>query len=141
MAELANCTRCGEVFVKGIRMICQQCYREEEKAFETVYQFLRDRKNRESTLLEIVAATEVNEELIISFIKKKRLLPSQFPNLGYPCETCDTLISSGRLCTDCSQNILKEWKRHEQMEQRQRERQSSINRQESVYYAVNQDKQ
>lgn len=140
MAELANCARCSEVFVKGTRAICPRCYREEEKAFETVDQFLRERKNREATLLEIVEATGVEEEQIISFIKRKRLLPSQFPNLGYPCEKCDTPITSGKLCTDCSKSILKAWERHEKMEQRQKEREEAVNKRSRVYYAVDQDK-
>src|SRR5699024_11374641 len=86
MGELANCSRCNNVFVKTLRDICQQCYREEEEAFETVYRFLSQRKNREATLMEIVEATGVEEELVIKFIKEKRLRTSQFPKLAYPCE-------------------------------------------------------
>lgn len=44
MAELANCARCNAVFVKGVRSVCQNCYKEEEKEFETVCRFLREQK-------------------------------------------------------------------------------------------------
>src|SRR5690625_7876288 len=86
MIELGNCAQCGEVFAKSLRDICPRCYREEEEAFEIVYRFLMKRKNREATMNEIVEATKVKEELIIKFIKQKRLRTSQFPQLAYPCE-------------------------------------------------------
>src|SRR5690625_6316215 len=73
MHELANCANCNQVFVKTVRDICRDCYEAEEKAFEIVYRFLSKRKNREATLKEIVEATEVEESLIIKFIKEKRL--------------------------------------------------------------------
>src|SRR5690625_242865 len=105
MTELGNCERCGAVFAKGIRDICQKCYREEEAAFKTVYSFLTKRKNREATLAEIVRATEVEEELIIKFMKENRLRTSMFPKLAYPCEKCGTNIVEGRLCASCSSQI------------------------------------
>src|SRR5690625_924300 len=101
MADLANCTRCGTVFVKAIRDICQNCYKEEEKAFETVYHFLRQRKNREAAMAEIVEATGVEESWITKFIKEKRLVTSPFPKLNYPCEKCGKPIRRGRLCPGC----------------------------------------
>lgn len=113
MAELANCSKCGTVFVKGIRDICQNCFREEEKAFEIVYEFLRKRKNREATIMEIVEATEVEESLIIQFIRQKRLRSSDFPNLAYPCERCQTPITTGRLCNECSHSLIEGFKNEE----------------------------
>ncbi|MBT2216096.1 hypothetical protein KK120_09710 [Virgibacillus dakarensis] len=140
MAELANCSRCGAVFVKSIRDICQNCYKEEEKAFETVYQFLRIRKNREATLLEIVKATGVEEELIIKFIKDKRLRTSQFPKLAYPCDKCGTAIISGKLCATCSQELLNDLEKQEEMERREVERKERLDKQESIYYTFDSNK-
>src|SRR5690625_6060204 len=97
MAELANCVCCEAVFVKNIRDICESCYKQEEKDFETVYNFLKQRENREATLQEIIKATEVDEKLIIKFIKTNRLRTSQFPKLAYPCEKCGTDRKSTRL--------------------------------------------
>ncbi|GGB55293.1 hypothetical protein F3157_12070 [Virgibacillus dakarensis] len=140
MAELANCSRCGAVFVKSIRDICQNCYKEEEKAFETVYQFLRIRKNREATLLEIVKATGVEEELIIKFIKDKRLRTSQFPKLAYPCDKCGTAIISGKLCATCSRELLNDLEKQEEMERREVERKERLDKQESIYYTFDSNK-
>ncbi|OZU88803.1 hypothetical protein CIL03_10995 [Virgibacillus indicus] len=116
MAELANCSRCNDVFVKGIRDICQKCYKEEEKVFEIVYRFLRERKNREATMEEIIKATGAKEAFIIKFIREKRLHPSQFPKLAYSCERCGTSIVSGHLCENCTKELRNDLLRHEELE-------------------------
>lgn len=123
MADLANCHNCNAVFVKTIRNVCQKCFEEEEKAFETVYAFIRQRKNREATIMEIVEATGVEEKLIIKFVKEHRLRTTLFPNLKYPCEKCGTNISAGRLCDSCSKGIIKDVYLHEQMEKEEAEKQ------------------
>src|SRR5699024_8527218 len=98
MAELANCSNCGKVFAKHIRDICDECFKKEEEDFETVYHFLKEQKNREATIQEIVEKTGVPETTIIKFIKNKRLRTSQFPKLMYPCEMCGKDILTGRFC-------------------------------------------
>lgn len=106
MAELMNCPNCGAVFVKtNLRDVCDKCYKEEEVKFETVYKFIRIRENRTATLNEVVEGTGVEEELIIKFIRNGRLQLAQFPNLGYPCQKCRTIIREGKLCRDCSGDI------------------------------------
>ncbi|MBP1947984.1 TIGR03826 family flagellar region protein [Virgibacillus litoralis] len=130
MAELANCSRCQAVFVKTIRDVCQSCYKEEERAFETVYRFLSIRKNREATMMEIVKATEVNQNLIIKFIKEKRLRTSQFPKLAYPCERCGVDIIHGRLCGDCSDDIKNGLEYYDKMESQAKEKEERTN----IYY-------
>src|SRR5699024_5664317 len=130
-----NCTRCDTVFAKSIREICQACYMEEERAFETVYRFLMKRENREATLQEIVQATTVDEEIIIKFVKEKRLRTTQFPMLAYQCEKCDVPIVSGKLCNTCSQDILNDLKQHEEIRQQEEEKEKN-----DVYYAIDTNK-
>lgn len=138
MAELANCARCGTVYVKTIRDICQNCYREEEDAFQKVYQFLRDQKNREATVFEIVEATGVEEELIIKFVKEKRLTPKEFPKLAYPCERCGRDISAGKICERCQKELksdLAQLEEEERIRQERKEKES-----ESVYFTMDKHK-
>lgn len=135
MAELANCSRCGKVYVKTIRDICQDCYRYEEEAFQKVNAFLRVRKNREATVLEIVEATGVEEELITKFVREGRLRPSEFPKLSYPCERCHVPIRNGRYCQDCVEELQRDLELHEEQERKARERER-----ENVYVTFNKDK-
>ncbi|WP_096190278.1 TIGR03826 family flagellar region protein [Evansella halocellulosilytica] len=105
MSDLSNCPNCGKLFVKAFRPVCEACYREVEAKFQTVYTFIRKRENRMASLEEVHAKTEVEKDLIIEFVRQGRLNLSQFPNLGYPCEKCETTIREGRLCQTCSDRI------------------------------------
>jgi len=115
MGELANCPVCDTLFVETkFRSVCDKCYKEEEKKYETVYAFLRKRDNRKALLDEVVEGTEVSRDLILKFIRTGRIQLSNFPNLGYPCEKCGTSIRDGRLCESCSQDIQKQLHQVEQ---------------------------
>jgi len=50
MAQLKNCSSCGDVFAAVSRDICPYCYATEEQKFQCVYQFLMKRKNRQANL-------------------------------------------------------------------------------------------
>ena len=135
MAELANCSQCGKVFVKNIKDICRDCYKEEEVAFKKVYEFLKQQKNREATLYEVVDATGVEEILITKFIKENRLRTSMFPKLGYPCERCGTMIVSGKLCVKCSDEIKNDLNQFEAIE-KVAERNKETQKNKGVYYTL-----
>src|SRR5699024_647596 len=136
MAELANCIRCEAVFVKTTRDICQDCYQQEEKDFDTVYSFLKQKKNREATLYEIVDATGVEEEVIIKFIKEKRLRTSQYTKLAYSCERCRTPIISEKICPTCSEELKNELEQYEKIE---KITQKQNNNKTNAYYSFNKD--
>jgi|SRR5699024_6240477 len=140
MAELANCINCGVVFVKNIRNICRNCFEAEEKAFETVYQFLLPRKNRQATIIDIVDATGVEEKLIIKFMKEKRLRTSDFPMLAYGCDRCGKNITTGNLCTNCSTELRGELNKFEEEKERKRNRQQAEENYADVYYTFNKRK-
>ncbi|WP_067727091.1 TIGR03826 family flagellar region protein [Oceanobacillus damuensis] len=140
MAELANCTRCEAVFVKNLRDICPNCYKKEEEAFQKVYKFLRIRKNREATLIEIVEATGVEETLITKFVKEKRLHAADFPKLAYPCENCGANIVSGKLCISCAEELKKELAAFEETEKITEEVRIREASGKSTYYAMEKHK-
>ncbi|WP_068673088.1 TIGR03826 family flagellar region protein [Oceanobacillus sp. Castelsardo] len=135
MAELANCSRCGAVYVKALRDICQDCYTEEERAFQAVYSFLLNQNNRKATRTDIIDATGIEDWYITKFIREKRLLLSKFPNLSYPCETCGTGITSGKLCQDCQESIIKDLKREEELEMKA-ERYKKTSSVANTYYTL-----
>ena len=73
----------------------------EEKLYEEVYRFLRKRENRAATIERIVEVIGVKESLLHKWVRKGRLQPAMFPNLGYPCDNCGKLITQGKLCENC----------------------------------------
>jgi len=80
----------------------------EEKMYEEVYRFLRRRENRAATVERIVEETGVTESLLYKWVRKGRLQPAMFPNLGYPCDKCGKLTNKGKLCADCTETIQKD---------------------------------
>lgn len=115
MGELANCPVCDTLFVQTqFRSVCDKCHKEEEKKYEAVYAFLRKRENRKALLDEVVEGTGVSKDLILKFIRNGRIQLSSFPNLGYPCEKCGTLIRNDRLCGSCGNDIKKQLHQVEQ---------------------------
>ncbi|REK56389.1 MAG: hypothetical protein C6P36_09685 [Geobacillus sp.] len=133
--NLANCPNCGRLFVKtSFRDICEDCYKEEEEAFEKVYRFLRKRENRMATMAQIVDATGVKESLLIKFIQSGRLQLAQFPNLTYPCARCGALIRKGKLCENCLKDLNQQLEELQKDEERKKRRQA-----ENIYYTKRND--
>ncbi|MBM7551437.1 TIGR03826 family flagellar region protein [Thalassobacillus pellis] len=135
MGELANCPRCGQLFVKATQTVCTACYKEEEAAFNTVYNFIRKRENRQATMDEVEKATGVDKGLIMKFVKQKRLRKSQFPNLSYACESCGNPIQDGKLCESCIGTFRKELKYADEIASLDKEsREKSL--QKHAYYSI-----
>lgn len=102
MGELKDCPSCGEFFnYTGIRDVCGKCSAQEEKLYDEVFRFLRKRENRAATIERICEVTSVKESLLHKWVRKGRLQPAMFPNLGYPCDSCGKLTVSGKLCVNC----------------------------------------
>lgn len=135
MDEIANCPSCGELFVKTkFRDVCHKCWKKEEEAFETVYKFMRNRKNRAATIDQVEKGTGVDRELIMKFIKTGRLRLTQFPNLGYPCDRCGTIIQKGKLCDSCMKELRKDLELH--MKEEERKKEIEEKEKQITYYAV-----
>ncbi|MDS9470322.1 TIGR03826 family flagellar region protein [Sporosarcina pasteurii] len=114
MAELRDCPTCGGFFnYTGVREVCVQCAQKEEKKYEEVYRFLRRRENRAATVERIVEVTGVTESLLHNWVRKGRLQPALFPNLGYPCDQCGSLTTSGKLCETCATALQSDLKAFE----------------------------
>jgi len=120
MADLANCPKCGDIYVvNNLRDICPKCYKKEEEDYEKVYQFIRKKQNRTAPMEQVVANTGVEKSLIYKWIKKGRIKLSQFPNLGYPCAKCGTQIREGKLCQNCLTDIQSDMRNLEKEEERE----------------------
>ncbi|KIL49910.1 TIGR03826 family flagellar region protein [Jeotgalibacillus soli] len=117
MGELRNCPTCNAVFsFNGLREVCSKCNQLEEDMFTTVYHFLRKRENRAATIERIVEVTGVTDKLLHKWVRKRRLQPAQFPGIGYPCDSCGTLINTAKLCKNCQESIKNDLELHESNE-------------------------
>src|SRR5699024_3106089 len=88
---------------------------------------ISERKNRHASLTEICEATQVEEKVITRFIKEGRLHLADFPNLGYPCESCGTTIREGRVCMSCAKKLrsgLEQQEREEEILQRRKQKEN-----------------
>lgn len=129
MNELMNCPVCGNLFIKTpVQDLCKNCYEIEEQAFQKVSNFLRERKNRMATMLQVVEKTGVDQDLIIKFIRKGRIQLVQFPNLQYPCERCGAPIQKGTICENC----IKELKQDLEIFEKEQAR-SQLEKQKTYY--------
>jgi flagellar operon protein (TIGR03826 family) len=138
MPELLNCPKCNGIFVKTkFRDICENCWKEEENAYDSVYKFIRKRENRAATITQVVDATGVEEELLLKFIRTGRLKLTQFPNLGYPCDKCGAIIREGKLCENCADELRQELDTYHKEEERKKEIE---NREKAITYFAVEDK-
>ncbi|MCM3716131.1 hypothetical protein M3202_18980 [Alkalihalobacillus oceani] len=139
MKNVANCPRCGRIFVKALRPICQQCYKEQEDNYEKVSKFMRRKQNRMASIQEVHEKTEVPLEQIHMFVREGRLLATHFPNLGYPCDSCGTMIQEGRLCSNCKDSItgdLEKLEKEKEFVERKKETEKEKNR-VTTYHSLN----
>lgn len=137
MKDVANCPRCGAIFIKTLRPICHNCYIEQERSYEKVSSFLRKKENRKATLQEVHEETGVDIQLIHQFIREGRLIITHLPNITYPCDSCGSPIREGRLCDSCKSNItdgLKKLKREEKFAELVKQSQEEERRRRTVTY-------
>ncbi|KHF39618.1 TIGR03826 family flagellar region protein [Halalkalibacter okhensis] len=140
MKDVANCPKCGQIFVKALRPICQHCYKEQEANYETVSKFMRRKQNRMASIREVHEKTDVPLEQIHQFVREGRLLVTHFPNLGYPCESCGAIIQDGRLCSSCTDNIkggLEKLQKEKEFEQKKEEQDRNKRTENVTYHSLN----
>jgi hypothetical protein len=107
---LANCKRCGNLFNRVTRDICDACYKREEEDLVKVQHYLRDNAKAGLSIEEVAEANEVDEEMIRKWIRDKRLiLKGSLAGAGVDdldaCEACGAPIVGGRLCISCRQQL------------------------------------
>lgn len=103
--ELRNCPVCGRVFSYAGRNLCPACARKEDEQYDIVADYLYRHPN--ATVSEVSAATDVDEELILRFLREGRLLVSDGAAAGLYCESCGAPIRTGRLCQRCAEKLAK----------------------------------
>ena len=101
---LKNCSDCGKIYVENVSGLCPECLDKEEEQERLIIDFLR--KKEKASVEEIHRETGVKERTILRMMKKGRFL--NYGDIAYKCESCDNLITEGRVCDECGRNILKQ---------------------------------
>ena len=96
---MANCERCGKLFVFLSIRLCPECREHEEKCLRRAREILM----REPNLSIIELAERLGEplELVEKFLREKRLTLKRRDGVNLACEICGKPISEGRRCASC----------------------------------------
>lgn len=103
--DVLVCEWCDKLFQSKGHKLCDACKVVDMKRFSTVSEFIRDSRNRESTLNEIVETTGVSEKDISRYIREGRLIVKDLPNFGISCVACGKLTNDGNMCRGCRTSL------------------------------------
>ena len=106
--DIRNCKRCGKIFQYRGSKYCPKCMLELDEIFVKVRDYIYENPN--ATVLDVSEAVEVEEEIILEFLKQGRLELSS-PGIDYLCERCEKPITTGRYCNDCIRELEQEMKK------------------------------
>lgn len=133
--NVANCPRCGKIFVKGFNEVCPNCVKDLEQQYEKCLKYLRE--NKGTTINDLSEATGVAVKQITKFIRDGRISIIHAPNMSYPCEVCGTLIRENTICEACRGKLVKDVRNNAEdnkrkQEQAEKDRKVSFNIQERL---------
>jgi predicted amidophosphoribosyltransferase len=102
---IANCEKCGAVFLKTLKSICPKCIKQEESDFQQAVVWLRE--NPGETMNSLSKATGIEMRDILRWVREQRLMFSR--NAGAPvCRKCGMVIDAGELCETCKSSLSRE---------------------------------
>jgi flagellar operon protein (TIGR03826 family) len=97
--DVQNCPNCGNIFRKTTWSVCQDCKNEIEMELSKCTDFIR--RNRQTTMAQLIENTGVEEQNITKYIRDGKINISDVPNLSFPCDLCQSPIRKGNLCYSC----------------------------------------
>ncbi|WP_182101769.1 flagellar protein [Niallia taxi] len=105
--SIKNCNECGKVFAHPKNSICNSCMAQSDEDFRLCVQFLREQPDESATFKEMSEATGVSLKRIMRFVREGRFIVKGFTNLKYPCAHCGELITEGKYCKPCKEELSK----------------------------------
>ncbi|WP_256759122.1 flagellar protein [Cohnella sp. WQ 127256] len=106
--DLSYCPKCGKLFSRNFRDVCNNCHQELEKEYEKCVEHLR--KNKGLDIQQLSEEMEVSIKQITRWIREGRISLLNAPNMSYPCESCGILIRENHLCESCKKRLQKDVK-------------------------------
>lgn len=107
--NVRNCKKCRRLFnyLSG-PSICPACREALEVKFQEVKKFVQDHKN--ATIPMVTEECDVEAAQIQQWIREERLQFSDDSPIKVSCESCGTMIGSGRFCEKCKAEMLNNFK-------------------------------
>lgn len=103
---LANCSECGELFVKTDLPMCKKCYLNDYKLLSSISHFIE--QNPTKTKHMILQESGVSEEKFNKLLTYGKFW--SFKNIDIKCRLCGKPTSASRgvlLCYECIKNVSK----------------------------------
>jgi flagellar operon protein (TIGR03826 family) len=103
--DVRNCKNCGKLFnyISGHPPLCHNCIKELEEKFLVVKEYIY--KHPGAGMQEVAEENEVSTTQIQKWIREERLEFSKESLVGLECESCGTLIRTGRFCKSCKDKL------------------------------------
>jgi len=103
--NVKNCRSCGRVFnhIGGLP-ICPQCKETAEAKYQVAREYIRE--HRGATVQQVSEECDVEEAQIRQWVREERLVFDTESGIGVVCESCGTVIASGRLCDRCKAELM-----------------------------------
>ncbi|WP_281886739.1 flagellar protein [Paenibacillus sp. YYML68] len=124
MLKVANCPKCGKVFQKNMRNLCQPCQQACDNQYEQCHAYLL--RHRTASTEEVSEAVNVPAAVIHGLIKENKLPVSYFAGLTFPCESCGSPIRQHKLCACCKSRLDSDIRELKEREAKDRERGSGF---------------
>ena len=104
--DVRNCRKCGKIFnyVAG-QMICPACKEANEKKFQEVKDYIRE--NKTAGIADICRNVGVSDFQIEQWIREERLVFDDDSPVGVECQSCGTMIKSGKYCDKCKNDLAR----------------------------------
>mgnify|MGYP002625910961 CR=1 FL=1 len=103
--KLRNCKGCGKLFMSRGVPFCVDCLDKQAEDEKRIIQYVSD--NPLCTIIEIVNALGINENIVRRLIEEGRLIQAGI-DYKYPCSKCGEPIASGQYCDKCAKKLREE---------------------------------
>jgi len=107
--NVKNCSKCGRIYnyMYGPN-ICQRCRDAQEAKFQSVKKYIQDHGKAE--MAEVSEECDVDTAQIRQWIREERLQFADDSPIKVSCESCGTMIGSGRFCNQCKNELANNFK-------------------------------
>lgn len=102
--DVRNCKDCGKMFnYIGGPPLCTTCLKKLDDKFAIVKEYIYD--NPGVDIQQVSQVNEVSVQQIKKWIRDEKLSFSEDSQVGLECESCGTMIRTGRFCALCKDKM------------------------------------